>query len=79
MQRKLEVLTSVPGVGRVTAVALLAQLPELGRLNERQLGALVGVCRFNCDSGITRGRRMIWGGRARVRAAQLFTWPRWRS
>ncbi len=69
MQRKLEILTSVPGVGRVTAVALLAQLPELGRLNERQLSALVGVCPFSRDSGTMRGRRVIWGGRARVRAA----------
>lgn len=69
MQRKLDVLTSVPGVGRVTAVALLAQLPELGSLNERQLSALVGVCPFSRDSGTMRGRRVIWGGRARVRAA----------
>ena len=69
MQRKLDVLTSVPGVGRVTAVALLAQLPELGGLNERQLSALVGVCPFSRDSGTMRGRRVIWGGRARVRAA----------
>lgn len=69
MQRKLNVLTSVPGVGRVTAVSLIAQLPELGTLNERQLSALVGVCPFNRDSGTLRGRRTIWGGRARVRAA----------
>jgi transposase len=69
LQRKLDVLTSVPGVGRVTAVSLIAQLPELGTLNERQLSALVGVCPFNRDSGTLRGRRTIWGGRARVRAA----------
>lgn len=69
MQRKLEVLTSVPGVGRITAIALLAQLPELGALNERQLSALVGVCPFSRDSGTMRGKRVIWGGRARVRAA----------
>lgn len=69
MQRKLEVLTSVPGVGRVTAMALLAQLPELGALNERQLSALVGVCPFSRDSGTLRGRRRVWGGRARVRAS----------
>ena len=69
MQRKLDVLTSVPGVGRVTATALLAQLPELGHLNERQLSALVGVCPFSRDSGTMRGKRVIWGGRARVRAA----------
>lgn len=69
MQRKLAVLTSVPGVGRVTAIALLAQLPELGALNERQLSALVGVCPFSRDSGTFRGRRPVWGGRARVRAS----------
>ena len=69
MQRKLAVLTSVPGVGRVTAIVLLAQLPELGYLAERQISALVGVCPFNRDSGTLRGRRTIWGGRARVRAA----------
>jgi transposase len=69
MQRKLDVLTSVPGVGRVTAISLLAQLPELGVLNEKQISALVGVCPFNRDSGTLRGKRTIWGGRARVRAA----------
>jgi transposase len=69
MQRKLEVLTSVPGVGPVTGVSLLAHLPELGVLNEKQISALVGVCPFSRDSGLFRGRRMIWGGRARVRAA----------
>lgn len=69
MQRKLDVLTSVPGVGNITAIALLAQLPELGQLNERQLSALVGVCPFSRDSGTMRGKRAIWGGRARVRAA----------
>lgn len=68
MQRKLEVLTSVPGVGPVTGVSLLAHLPELGVLNEKQISALVGVCPFSRDSGVFRGRRMIWGGRARVRA-----------
>jgi transposase len=69
MQRKLDVLTSVPGVGRVTAFSLLAQLPELGLLNEKKISALVGVCPFSRDSGRMRGKRIIWGGRARVRAA----------
>jgi transposase len=69
MQHRLELLTSVPGVGRVTATSLIAQLPELGKINERELAALVGVCPFSRDSGTMRGRRMIWGGRARVRAA----------
>ncbi len=69
MQRKLEVLTSAPGVGRLTAIALLTQLPELGQLNEKRISALAGVCPFSRDSGRFRGKRIIWGGRARVRAA----------
>ena len=68
MQHRLVLLSSVPGVGRVTATSPIAQLPELGQLNERELAALVGVCPFSRDSGTLRGRRTIWGGRARVRA-----------
>jgi len=65
---KSDLLTSFKGVGRVTAVTLLAALPELGSLSNRQVSALVGVCPFNRDSGTMRGRRQIWGGRANVRA-----------
>jgi transposase len=61
-------LRSVPGVGPVLCRTLLAELPELGRLNRRQIAALVGVAPFNRDSGTLRGRRTVWGGRARVRA-----------
>ena len=61
-------LRSVPGVGPVLARTLLAELPELGKLTHRRLSALVGVAPFNFDSGALRGRRMVWGGRARVRA-----------
>jgi transposase len=49
-------------------VTLLADLPELGRLNRRQIAALVGVAPLNRDSGRYRGRRAVWGGRAPVRA-----------
>lgn len=63
-----DLLRGVPGVGPVTAAPLLAALPELGTLNRRQISALVGVCPFNRDSGQCRGRRMIFGGRANVRA-----------
>ena len=59
---------SVPGVGEQLSLTLLAELPELGRLDRRQAAALVGVAPFNRDSGRLRGRRTIWGGRARVRA-----------
>jgi transposase len=48
---------------------LLADLPELGRLSHAQLAALVGVAPLNRESGIWRGRRSVWGGRAAVRAA----------
>lgn len=61
-------LRSVPGVGPGLARTLLAELPELGTLAHRRLSALVGVAPFNFDSGALRGRRIIWGGRARVRA-----------
>ena len=63
-----QLLRSVPGVGEQLSLTLLAELPELGRLNRRQVAALVGVAPFNRDSGRLRGRRTIWGGRARVRA-----------
>jgi transposase len=66
---KSKLLTSVPGVGRVVATTLLAELPELGTLNRRQIGALVGVCPFSRDSGRYRGKRLISGGRSSVRAA----------
>lgn len=61
-------LRSVPGIGPVVARTLLAELPELGQLDRRALAALVGVAPFNRDSGRWRGRRMIVGGRASVRA-----------
>ena len=62
-----ELLRSVPGVGKVLASTLLAQLPELGMLNRKQIAALAGLAPFNRDSGNMRGSRCIWGGRAQVR------------
>ena len=67
-KQKIEVLKSAPGIGPVTSMTLVAELPELGRLNRKQIAALVGVAPFNRDSGMMRGKRTIWGGRARVRA-----------
>lgn len=64
-----ELLRSVPGVGPQTARALLAWLPELGRLGGRQAAALAGLAPRNRDSGTFRGRRSIGGGRAEVRSA----------
>jgi transposase len=63
-----DLLRSVPGIGPTVARTLLAELPELGHLDRRAIAALVGVAPFNRDSGQWRGRRMIWGGRASVRA-----------
>lgn len=66
---KDDLLQSVPGVGSATSRTLLALLPELGTLDHKQIAALVGVAPFNQDSGTLRGKRRIWGGRARVRTA----------
>lgn len=65
---KDNLLKSVPGVGKVVSSSLLIELPELGRLNRRKIAALVGVAPFNRDSGTMRGRRTVWGGRAKLRA-----------
>ena len=62
-----ELLRSVPGVGRVLSATLLAELPELGRLNRKQVAALVGVAPLNRDSGTLHGQRRVSGGRASVR------------
>jgi len=64
---KEDLLKSFKGVGRIASFTLLASLPELGRLNRKELAALVGLAPFNRDSGAMRGKRMIWGGRAEVR------------
>ncbi len=62
-------LATVPGVGEVTSRTLVAELPELGKLDRQAIAALVGVAPMNRDSGEFRGKRTIWGGRAGVRAA----------
>lgn len=67
--QQYKLLTSVPGVGRVTAVILLSMLPELGELPLKKLSSLVGIAPMNCDSGKMRGKRRIMGGRAMVRSA----------
>ena len=62
-----DLLTSVPGIGKITARTLIAELPELGRLDRRRIAALVGVAPVNRDSGAQRGHRAIAGGRSAVR------------
>lgn len=64
-----ELLDSAKGVGAATARALLAKLPELGRLDRRAISKLTGVAPLADDSGKRRGQRHIWGGRAEVRRA----------
>lgn len=66
---KENLLRSVPGVGPVVSRTLLADVPELGRLNRKAIAALVGVAPLARDSGTLRGKRTVWGGRAPVRAA----------
>jgi transposase len=66
-QRKQEILLSVKGIGKVTAALCLAELPELGQLNDKQIARLVGVAPLNHDSGKHQGKRMIAGGRTAVR------------
>jgi transposase len=61
-----DLLQSVPGVGRVLSLTLLADLPELGRLSRREIAKLVGVAPLSRDSGTLRGRRSVYGGRASV-------------
>lgn len=63
-----ELLRSVPSIGPTTALTLLAELPELGRLDHKAIAALVGVAPLSCESGTWRGKRVVWGGRARVRS-----------
>jgi transposase len=66
-REKEALLQSVPGVGPQLARTLLAHLPELGTLDRKRIAALVGVAPFHRDSGTLRGKRTVWGGRARVR------------
>ena len=69
MAHRLEILLSIPAIGEVTAMTLLADMPELGNLNDKQAASLLGVAPVARDSGAFRGKRHIRGGRARVRQA----------
>ena len=65
--RKVEILGSVKGVGAVTISTILAELPELGKLNREEIARLVGVAPLNHDSGAWQGKRFVSGGRSHVR------------
>jgi len=67
-QEQTEILGSAPGVGMVTTATLLADLPELGKMDRKKIAALVGVAPMNFDSGKKRGYRKTKGGRTDVRS-----------
>ena len=69
LRRKAEILDSAPGIAAATAAVLVAELPELGRVNRREIASLVGVAPLNRDSGQFRGQRTTGGGRVRIRNA----------
>ncbi|NDC22441.1 IS110 family transposase [bacterium] len=67
VKNKIELLTSVPSIGVITASYIVAYLPELGSLSNKEIAALVGVAPYAHDSGLAKGKRFIQGGRQRVR------------
>jgi len=69
LQRRAEIVDSVPGFAAATAALLVTELPELGRVNRQEIATLVGVAPMNRDSGQFRGKRLTGGGRVRVRSA----------
>jgi len=68
LKRRYALITSAPGAEPVLAYTLLAEMPELGHVTRREIGALAGVVPYDHDSGKMRGRRCIWGGRPAVRS-----------
>jgi len=69
MNRKFRILTSIPGIGKITATLLISDLWELGQVNAKQIAALAGVAPMNWDSGAKNGNRIVRGGRRSVRNA----------
>ncbi len=69
LTQRLTILKSIPAIGDVTALTLLAEMPELGDLNDKQATSLLGVAPMTRDSGTWKGKRFIRGGRATVRRA----------
>lgn len=69
LESSVEILTSVPGVAMTTATSLLANMPELGELNRKEIAKLAGLAPLSNDSGEYHGKRQCYGGRARIRTA----------
>jgi transposase len=67
LTEKVDRLSGVKGIGDITALTLIADLPELGQLSNKEISALVGVAPFCHDSGAQKGKRTTWGGRTQVR------------
>ena len=69
LQKKIEILESIPGIGKSSAALFVAFIPELGTIDKRKISSLVGVCPLNNDSGSYSGKRFIRGGRNTPRKA----------
>ena len=69
LARRMSILTSIPGVGTITAIALIVGLAEIGSLSAKEIAMLVGLAPIAWDSGQSSGARHIAGGRATVRSA----------
>ncbi len=67
IKKQIDLLLSIPSIGKVAAYYLLAYLPELGKISFNALSALIGVAPYNKDSGNTQGKRFIQGGRSHLR------------
>jgi len=68
LTEKVDRLSAIKGIGDITALTLIADLPELGELTNKEISALVGVAPFCRDSGTQKGKRTTWGGRIQVRS-----------
>jgi transposase len=68
LTEKVDRLSAIKGIGDITALTLIADLPELGQLTNKEISALVGVAPFCRDSGAQKGKRTTWGGRTQVRS-----------
>jgi transposase len=66
-RNKAQLIESVPGLGSITAATVMADVPEIGKLNRQQISALIGLAPYNRDSGAMKGKRSISGGRKTVR------------
>jgi transposase len=69
LQENIQKLEKIKGVGKVTAMTVILELPELGKVTHKEVAALAGVAPFNKDSGNKQGKREIWGGRALLRSS----------